>query len=685
MRQLTVKEACHGKDNRHKPVLRALIMKGIKSSMKYNNHYPNLLKPIKIGNLTLKNRIFSAPTSLNWGAVDGNLTPETIAYYELKAKGGAAVVTMGESIVHTATGKSHDRQIELDNPTSLVGLSLLARAIKRHGAVPSAELSHGGKWGGLVSMAGSMKEGRVAYGASDEMLAEGPVKEMPEALLLEVIESFGKGAAVLKRAGFEMCMVHAGHGWFFGQFLSKRTNHRTDRFGGSFENRARPLTMALESIRRHVGPGFPIEVRMSADEFVEGGIDLQEGILLAKHIEKQCDLINVSAGMHEDLELYLRTHPTQFMEKGANVYLAEAIRKEVSVPISTVGGIVDPAMMEEIIASGKADLVELGRPLLADPYLPQKLRDGREQEITKCLRCMGCFGESLKTETTSCVINPVIGNEFNESIANCQPTERKKVLVAGGGPGGMKAALTAAERGHEVVLCEKTDALGGALRFAKHVPFKYGLYEYKEVLEYLLKKNGVEIRMNTEVTSELVEQEKPDALLLAVGANPITPKLPGIEGNHVRFAQDIYGKEDQLGDTVAILGGGLVGCETAAHLARLGKNVTIIELRDDLAMDADLFYQTAVKGDLRRNNAKIFVGSAGRKVTKEGILISTAEGSEVLVQADTVINAAGYRADDTAFQNLSDAAPVVQRIGDCRRPGKVTNAVTDGYYMALDL
>lgn len=653
--------------------------------MNCNTNYPNLFKPITIGNITFKNRIFSAPTSLNWGAVDGNLTPETIAYYELKAKGGAAVVTMGESIVHTATGKSHDRQIELDNPTSLVGLSQLAKAIKRHGAVPSAELSHGGKWGGLVSMAGSLKAGRVSYGPCAEMTEVGEVKEMPEDLLLEVIESFGKGAAVLKRAGFEMCMVHAGHGWFFGQFLSSRSNHRKDQFGGSFENRARPLVMALESIRNHVGPGFPIEVRMSGDEFLEGGITLEEGVKLAKLIEDKCDLINVSAGMHEDLELYIRTHPTQFMEKGANVYLAEAIRKEVKVPISTVGAITDPEMMEDIIATGKADIVELGRPLLADPYLPNKLRTRKEKEITKCLRCMGCFGESLKTETTSCVVNPVIGNEFNEWIAKSQPTTPKKVMVVGGGPGGMKAAITAADRGHEVVLYEKSNVLGGALKFAQYVDFKYGLYEFKEVLEYLLKKSAAEFYLNTAVTPEIVKKENPDVILLATGSSPIIPKIEGIDRKNVKLAEAVYGKENEIGESVVVLGGGLVGCETAAHLARMGKGVTIVELREDIALDSEVFYRTAVKVDLRKNHGKIITKAAGQAVTAEGLVIKNAEGKEELLKADMIISAVGYRADHSLFRELCGAAPIVQMIGDCRKPGKVTNAVSDGYYMALDL
>ena len=649
------------------------------------NKYENLFKPIKIGGLTLKNRIFSAPTSLNWGAVDGNLTPETIAYYELKAKGGAAVVTMGESIVHTATGKSHDRQIELDNPTSLVSLAQLARAIKRHGAVASAELSHGGKWGGLVSIAGSQKAGRIAYGPSAELTEAGWVREMPEDLLLEIIDSFGKGAAVLKRAGFEMCMVHAGHGWMFGQFLSPRTNHRTDRFGGSFENRARALVMALESIRKAVGPEFPIEVRMSGDEFIEGGITLDEGIRLAKLIEDKCDLINVSAGIHEELELYIRTHPTQFIEKGPNVYLAEAIRKKVKVPISTVGGITDPEMMEKIISTGKADVVELGRPLLADPFLPNKLRSGREKEITKCLRCMSCFGESVKTGGTSCTVNPVIGNEFNCQIAMNRPTTPKKVMVAGGGPGGMEAAITAAKRGHEVALYEASNRLGGALNFAKHVDFKYGLYEFKEVLEFELKKHGVSMHLNTPVTAALVAAEQPDVLFLACGAKPMILPIEGIDRENVLLAADVYGHETLVGQRVAVLGGGLVGSETAAHLARLGRSVTIVEMRGDIALDAEMFYQTALKVDLRKNRVKLVVNAAGREVTERGLVVRDASGVEILLEVDTVVNAVGYRADDRLFTELCQAAPVVERIGDCRRAGKVMDAVSDGFYMALDI
>lgn len=653
--------------------------------MSYQRKYPTLFTPFKIGKLTLRNRIIAAPTSLMWIPADGHLTPEVIAYYEAKAKGGAAIVTLGESIVHSETGMSHNTQPRLDDPTVITSLAQLAIAIKRHGAIPNIELSHGGKFGGLVSLAGDLKEGRIAYGPDDEILPEGPVKAYPEELILEIIESFGKGAAVAKRAGFKMCMLHAGHGWFFGQFLSPRTNHRTDRFGGSLENRCRALIMALESIRKYTGPDFPIEVRMSGTDFMEGGITFEEGLATAKLIEDKCDLINVSAGIHENLPLFIKTHPNMFLEHGSNVWLAEAIRKEVKVPISTVGGLSDPAMMEDIIASGKADLVELGRQLVADPELPNKASLGLDMEINPCLRCQTCFGESVTTTLTRCSVNPVAGNEFNVDIIRSLPVTPKKVFIVGGGPGGMQAAIAAADRGHDVILCEKTGKLGGALNFAQYVDFKLDLYKFEQHLEYMLGKSKVTVLMNTEATPELVSRYNPDVVMVAVGAVPIIPRIPGIDRSNVVLPSKIYGIEDKLGENVVVLGGGLVGCETAAHLGRMGKKVTIVEMRDGVAIDANLFHKTAVYLELEARGVKIETCKTGQAVNDAGLVCTDIDGKEITYQADTVINAVGSRADTATVEKFANCAPVVKIIGDCNAPSKVTDAVFDGYYQAMDI
>ena len=648
--------------------------------------YEKLLSPVQIGRLTMKNRIFCAPSSLNCINEDCSLNEQNIAFYEEVARGGAAVVTYGEVIVHP-TGQSHNRQLQVYNSERLVDLATLARAIHRHGAMVSAELSHGGKFGGLASIAGDRKKDAIAYGASNEMTPEGEVHEMPHGMVLEVCESFGKGAAMLQRAGFDMCMVHAGHGWLFSQFLSTRTNHRTDEFGGSFENRAKPLILALESIRRHCGPNFAIEVRISGDEYLEGGITLEDSIKLCHLIQDKCDLINVSAGIHEGAELFIRTHPTSYLPKAANAFLAKAIKESgVKVPISTVGAIGDPDVAEKILEAGEADVIEMRRPLLCDPELPKKLMTGKEDLIVRCLRCNGCFGESLKTDGISCVLNPVVGNEVQNRVLLATPIqEKKKVMIVGGGPGGLKAAITAAQRGHEVVLYEKADKLGGTLNIFRHVDFKYGLYEFEQVLERYLALTDAKVVLGTEVTKEIVEKEAPDVLILANGSKPIILPIPGVDGKNVILASQVFGNLDKIDDNVVIIGGGLVGCETGAYLGRNGKHVSVVEMRSEIAMDADIFAKAAVMTDMEKNGAEFFTNATASQITEEGLIVKKPDGTEELIKGGTVVMAAGFRPDPSLFIELAGSAPIVQTIGDTRKAGKVTNAVTDGYYFALDI
>lgn len=391
--------------------------------------YPHLFTPIKIGGQLIKNRIFSAPTGLMSYTARGHLTTENMAYYELKAKGGCGVVTLGESIVHAATGQSHDRQICLDDPHVLPSLTNTARAITRYGAVANIELSHGGKYAGLASIGGHKKERRPAYGPSHDILPSGEeVLEMPQRLIYEILDAYGAAADVAKRAGFGMVMVHAGHGWLFNQFLSPLENRRKDEFGGSLENRARFLLMALDRVRQAVGPGFPIQIRMNGDDFTEGGLHLEDYKELARMVESRVDLFNISCGSHERQELFVRTHPSAFLDHGCNVYLAAAIKQVVSKPVSCVGALGDPEQCEEIIASGQADIVELGRALLADPFLPKKAYTGQKEDITPCLRCFVCLGESEINGTNRCSVNPVIGAELEEKYYVAPPAAILKTL-----------------------------------------------------------------------------------------------------------------------------------------------------------------------------------------------------------------------------------------------------------------
>ena len=647
--------------------------------------YPHLFTPIKIGGQLIKNRIFSAPTGLMSYTARGHLTTENMAYYELKAKGGCGVVTLGESIVHAATGQSHDRQICLDDPHVLPSLTNTARAITRYGAVANIELSHGGKYAGLASIGGHKKERRPAYGPSHDILPSGEeVLEMPQRLIYEILDAYGAAADVAKRAGFGMVMVHAGHGWLFNQFLSPLENRRKDEFGGSLENRARFLLMALDRVRQAVGPGFPIQIRMNGDDFTEGGLHLEDYKELARMVESRVDLFNISCGSHERQELFVRTHPSAFLDHGCNVYLAAAIKQVVSKPVSCVGALGDPEQCEEIIASGQADIVELGRALLADPFLPKKAYTGQKEDITPCLRCFVCLGESEINGTNRCSVNPVIGAELEEKYYVAPPLSKKKVLVVGGGPAGMEAAITAARRGHEVLLYEKTDALGGALKFAEAVPFKQDLYRFTQCLIRRVESSGVKVALNQRVDTALAEKVRPDVLIIAVGAQPVIPAIPGIASDKVVSVAQAEANPDALGERVVILGGGLVGCETGIHLGMKGKQVTIVEMRDTLAADVNMFHGMALGQELNKYVTAV-TGGTGRAVTDEGLVYTDREGQEHLLPADAVLCAVGMRACTDVMEKLWNVVDEQYVIGDCVKPAQVTQAISDAYYLAKNL
>lgn len=647
--------------------------------------YPHLFTPIKIGGQLIKNRIFSAPTGLMSYTARGHLTTENMAYYELKAKGGCGVVTLGESIVHAATGQSHDRQICLDDPHVLPSLTNTARAITRYGAVANIELSHGGKYAGLASIGGHKKERRPAYGPSHDILPSGEeVLEMPQKLIYEILDAYGAAADVAKRAGFGMVMVHAGHGWLFNQFLSPLENHRKDEFGGSLENRARFLLMALDRVRQAVGPGFPIQIRMNGDDFTEGGLHLEDYKELARMVESRVDLFNISCGSHERQELFVRTHPSAFLDHGCNVYLAAAIKQVVSKPVSCVGALGDPEQCEEIIASGQADIVELGRALLADPFLPKKAYTGQKEDITPCLRCFVCLGESVINGTNRCSVNPVIGAELEEKYYVAPPLRKKKVLVVGGGPAGMEAAITAARRGHEVLLYEKTDALGGALKFAEAVPFKQDLYRFTQCLIRRVESSGVKVTLNQRVDRALAEKVRPDVLIIAAGAQLVIPTIPGIASDKVVSVAQAEANPDALGERVVILGGGLVGCETGIHLGMKGKQVTIVDMRDTLAADVNMFHGMALGQELNKYVTAV-TGGTGRAVTDEGLIYTDRVGQEHLLPADAVLCAVGMRACTGVMEELWNVVDEQYVIGDCVKPAQVTQAISDAYYLAKNL
>lgn len=644
--------------------------------------FPHLCSPIMVGRVTFRNRMFSAPMGGTDITNDGCIGPKSTAFYELRGKGGAGAVTVSECMVHPKTDGSHAYHLDTTILNSLASATYTADAIRRHGAIASLELSHSGMYAGTYMTDKSKQKSMHQWGADDTVRADGvKVKALTEDMIKEIVEAYGQTAALAKRAGFEMLMIHGGHGWLINQFLSPYFNHRHDAYGGSLENRCRLAIEVLKSVREAVGEGFPIEFRMSGSELFEGGYDLSEGVKIAQMIEPYVDILHVSAGTYQ--RGFGDTHPSMFKEHGCNVYLAAEIKKHVSVPVATIGGLNDPEQMEEIIASGKADIVYMARALLADPFLPRKVMENKEDQIVKCLRCFTCMAERAMTSTRRCTVNPLIGREIEGCEVHPAP-EKKKVLIAGGGPGGLYAAYTAARRGHQVILCEKESEIGGILKSEQAIPFKHEMYELANTYKKLAENAGVEIRVNTEVTPEYAEKENPDVLIIAVGSSPLVPPIKGLDGENVVLVNNYYLEKEKVGDKVVVFGGGLAGCECAIHLGMEGKEVHIIEMRDELAPDANIRHRPLLLKEIDKY-ATVHAGCKGLEVSKEGILCEDKEGHQMLVEGDSIICALGQRSRRDVVDALRDGAPYVAVIGDASKVSTITNAVYEGYHAALDI
>ena len=647
-----------------------------------DNKYPLLTSPIVLGRVTFRNRMFSAPMGATDITADCSLGPRSVGFYELRAKGGAAAVTVSELVVHPETDASHMLHLDLATPGNLASHAYTADAICRHGAVPSIELSHSGQYAGTYLADRKLQASLCQYGPSDGVRPDGtPVKGLTGEQIQDIVQAYGEKAGLAKRAGYGMVMVHGGHGWLLNQFLSPYFNHRTDEYGGSLENRTRIVREVLKEIRKNVGSDFPIEFRMSGSEMFDGGYGLEEGCRIAEAIQDDVDLVHVSAGSYQFG--FFHTHLPMFAPHGENVGLAAEIKKHVNKPVATIGAINDPQMMEDILESGKADVIYMARELLADPFLPQKVEAGKEEEIVHCLRCFTCMAERKATGTRRCSVNPLVGREA-EGMEVTPAPRKKKVLVAGGGVAGLEAAITAARRGHTVKLYEKTDQLGGILKGEQAIPFKKEMYELGLTLGRSARKEGVQVFLNQAVTPSLVREEAPDALILAVGSTPLVPPLPGIHGENVIFVNNLYLEEGKVGDTVIVLGGGLAGCECAVHLSQKGKKVHLVEMGDMLAPDCNIRHRPALMQKIGEG-VTVHLNTVGQEVRGNSLVIKNADGMEGFIKAGTVICAVGQKANRADVVALRETAPFVREVGDCVRPANITKAVYEGYHAALDI
>lgn len=639
--------------------------------------YAHLFQPLRLGRTVLKNRIEAAPVSVANLTPQAHFTPDNIAIFERKAKGGAAIVNMGEARIDLKTGISHLLCLALDDPEVMPSLILATDAIRRHNAIPAIEILHpGGRanpeyYDGPI-WAPSDAPGHLGkdYTALDEKTID------------YIVNCFANAAEMAWLGGVEMVMIHGGHGWLLHEFLSPLNNHRTDKFGGSLENRARISLMVVDAIRRRC-PELLIEFRLSGSELVEGGLTIDDQVEFAKLLDGKVDLIHVTAGTFHYPETNQHMVPSMFHPFGVNVEFAAAIKKAVKTPVAVVGGLDEPELMEQVLAEGKADIIAVGRSIIADAQMPDKLRGGRADDVTPCIRCNHCISESFvpyvkySSRLTRCSVNPVAGREYTEKDV-CPALIPKKVLVIGGGPAGMEAAITLADRGHQVILAEKSGRLGGAIRFAGHVSFKSKLDQLMQVLIRRVERRKITVMLNTGMTPELARSLRPDAIVCAIGADPIVPPVPGVDLEIAVSAVGMHEHMEEIGQNVVILGGGLVGCEESILLGELGKKVTVLEMKPELCRDAPFLHHEAVLLEMKRLGITARTGMRCTGILPDGVTAEQ-DGKEIKLPADTVIIAAGLAPKLDEAESFRSCAPEFWKIGDCRQARNVRLAIHEGY------
>ena len=615
-----------------------------------------ILEHGKIGNLTLKNRIVMAPMGIDYVDEDFGFSERSIDYYVARAEGGTGLIMTGATLV-TSEFQKPNSMFLLDNEDKIDRIKKLADKIHSFGSKLCIQLSLGA--------------GNIGYvGKNNPPFS---IKEIHKQ-----VEAFGRAAALAKRAGVDAIEVHGYGGYLIDQFQTELWNSREDEYGGSFEGRMRISLEIIEAVKKSCGEDYPIIYKFSPTHLIRGGRELEEGIKMAKFLENLgVSTLHVDIGCHA---CWQNAIPTIYQEPALHEKYIQAVKKEVSIPVIGHGKMGYPEVAERIVSKGIADFVALGHYLLADPEWVNKVKENRSEDIVPCIGCNECMFSILSGEPVSCGVNPRCGRE-GEKLSEAEV--KKSVLVVGGGPGGLEAAIVSAKRGHKVTLWEKGEKLGGNLIPASVPKFKDDLKRLIRYYEIQMDKLGVNVVTEKNSTYNEILEENPDVVILGTGSTPLVPRLPGINGSNVHAAIDVLSNNTNLGENVIIAGGGFVGCETAVHLAEQGKKVTIIEMKERILAEPMPFNNLlALSSMVAENGINILTSTKLVEIKDNEVIVEKVDGATESVACDSVIIALGFRSQENIKAELEGKVKDIRVIGDALAPRKVKHAVNEGFEVA---
>ncbi|MGO9139382.1 MAG: FAD-dependent oxidoreductase [Syntrophales bacterium] len=636
--------------------------------------FKHLFTPIDIGTMRVKNRIVMLPLTTGFCELDETIGERLVNFFAARAKGGVGLIIVPFSPVHAGSpiepGLYDDR--------FLPGVRKLADAVHAHGAKIAAQL--------ITSYHVILTDG-IAEVVGPSPVLNQMTRTVARPLTVPeihyIVKEYGRAAHRARQGGFDAVEVLVGGGYLLNRFLSPITNKRKDEYGGSLENRMRIILEVIASVREAVGKDFPIGCRLNVAEQMEGGHTIEDSKEVVRILENAgIQMINVYTGWHESPVPTVQA----VLPKGAFLHLAERIKGWVDIPVIAANRINDPVVAEKAIAEGKADMTGMARALLADPELPNKAREGRVEEIVPCLACSNCLTDILTTykdwgtaASTSCSVNPLAGREAEYAIAPAKKS--KKVFVIGGGPGGMEAAMTAAARGHKVTLYDRGNELGGKLLIASIPPYKNELQTLITSLASRARKAGVQIKLKHDAGPATIEKEKPDVLIMATGSSSLIPNIPGVAGPNVVLAEDVLTGAKTVSGNVLIVGGGMVGCETAEFLLERAKGVTqvtVIEMLSRMADNVSPTYRPFFLARLKKEGIKMETNTIVQEITREGVKVEQ-KGGAGFFKGNAVVLAVGFKSNLTLDEKTMTKIPEVYEIGDCAKPRMIKEAIEEGF------